>query len=651
MSEHSVPFKHPWEERPLQAVADVIVGGTPSTGVPSYWSGDVPWMSSGDVHLKHIEDVSGRISQKGLASSNAKMVAPRAVVIALAGQGKTRGTVATIEVPLCGNQSVAFLKPKPGELCTDYLFHNLEFRYWELRARSAGGGRAGLSKGILQRLPMPLPQPEEQCAIATILTTIDEAIARTQTLIAKHRRFRTGLMQDLLTKGIDAGGRVRSEETHEFKDSSLGRIPIEWHIQTVGDIAGYVGSGVTPRGGSSVYTYEGVVFLRSQNVYPSGLRLDDVAYIPDHINTRMARSEVHEDDVLLNITGASIGRCTYVPKGFPRANVNQHVCILRLSDGSAAKSLFVSCAINSHWGQKQIVQFNAGSNREGLNYQQVRNLTFAMPRDSEEFERIADSLLRFKAIISGLEQQLGKLRRVKAGLMQDLLTGSVSVPEAMVKELAGKAAMPALTKANAVDTSTAEVPTSGPAHNWEFGEAVLISVLTSEFGSEKYPLGRKRYTKMSYLFHRYHDAQVNGYLKKAAGPYNPATKYKGPEGIAQKNGYIRWHKSGKFAGFVAAGGIDQAREYFTKWHGEEAVTWLRQLKYTKNDVLELWATVDMAMAELAQRGDEVTVDSVRGVIENAEEWQAKLNRDIFSNENIAVAIEKCRELFGGPSDG
>ena len=245
-------------------------------------------------------------------------------------------------------------------------------------------------------------------------------------------------------------------------------------------------------------------------------------------------------------------------------------------------------------------------------------------------------------------RRLAKLRRLKSGLMQDLLTGAVPVPEAMVKEFAANT--PAFAASATVKQSKSSDTESRPGHNWEFGEAVLISVLVSEFGSQEYPLGRKRYTKISYLFHRYHDAQVDGYLKKAAGPYNPATKYKGPEAIAQRNGYIRRHKSGKYSGFIASDKIDQAKDYFIKWHGEDAIGWLQQFKRTRNNVLELWATVDMAVVELGQRGEEVTVAAVRGVIENAEEWKAKLNRDTFSDENIASAIEKSRDLFGGQCD-
>jgi type I restriction enzyme S subunit len=96
-----VPFTHPWPEMPLGDVATVVVGGTPSTDVPAYWGGDIPWMASGDVHQKRITDVEGRITSLGLRSSNATLVEPPSVAVALAGQGKTRGTAAKVLTRAC----------------------------------------------------------------------------------------------------------------------------------------------------------------------------------------------------------------------------------------------------------------------------------------------------------------------------------------------------------------------------------------------------------------------------------------------------------------------------------------------------------------------------------------------------------------------
>lgn len=157
-------------------------------------------------------------------------------------------------------------------------------------------------------------------------------------------------------------------------DSPLGRIPKEWECLSIKDIAERLRSGVTPKGGSDVYEKEGILLIRSQNVYSYGFKLDDVAHINEEINNRMLGSQLKEFDVLLNITGASIGRATYVPEGFPRANVNQHVCAIRLKKADLNNAIFLSSYLNSIYGQNQIYQNIAGSNREGINYTQIKEI-------------------------------------------------------------------------------------------------------------------------------------------------------------------------------------------------------------------------------------------------------------------------------------
>ena len=238
------------------------------------------------------------------------------------------------------------------------------------------------------------------------------------------------------------------------------------------------------------------------------------------------------------------------------------------------------------------------------------------------------------AEIVSLEQRLDKTRSIKQGMMQRLLTGRIRLmsPEASTGD-------------------SAKTRTSKKSHSPQFNEAVVISVLTKHFGSKKFPLGRIRYTKLSYLLHRCKDGQVEGYLKKAAGPYNPSTRYGGPEKIALKNDYIREHESGKYQGFIAGTNINAAERYFCEWYGSEALQWLENFRYKKNADLELLTTVDMATEGLYQAGKEVSVESVKESLRDHPEWKAKLYRPIFSDDNIAGAIKRCQNLFNPDYEG
>lgn len=145
----------------------------------------------------------------------------------------------------------------------------------------------------------------------------------------------------------------------------------------VKDFTKKVGSGVTPKGGAEVYQDHGVPLFRSQNVTNDGFLLDDIAYISEDIDESMSGTRVKPNDVLLNITGASIGRCYYTPNDFERGNVNQHVCIIRPTKKIIAPYLYYNFISDN--GQRQIDLTQTGSNREGLTKENICNFEFEVP--------------------------------------------------------------------------------------------------------------------------------------------------------------------------------------------------------------------------------------------------------------------------------
>lgn len=191
-----------WEIRRVGDFTDCTAGGTPSTQVSSYWGGEIPWMSSGELHLKQVYNVAGRITQKGLENSSTKFVPANSVLIGLAGQGKTRGTVAISKISLCTNQSIAAIFPT-DEFNSTFLFYNLENRYDELRALSTGdGGRGGLNLTIIRNVLVKFPSLPEQTAIAQLLSDMDAEIEALECRLKKTQSLKQGMMQALLTGKI-----------------------------------------------------------------------------------------------------------------------------------------------------------------------------------------------------------------------------------------------------------------------------------------------------------------------------------------------------------------------------------------------------------------------------------------------------------------
>src|SRR5271157_3054218 len=206
--------------------------------------------------------------------------------------------------------------------------------------------------------------------------------------------------------------------------TALGPIPEDWQEKTIGELAVHVGSGITPTGGSEVYTESGVMFIRSQNVTHYGLLLDDVAFVDQKTHDSMKASEVFPFDVLLNITGASIGRCCYLPPDLGPTNVNQHVCAIRLPRPTHADAKYLSSVLASPIGQNQIFRLNAGGNREGLNFQQLR--TFRVPWPSRESRAgIAQVLTTLDNLIEKTEALIAKCQAMKQGMMHDLFTRGI----------------------------------------------------------------------------------------------------------------------------------------------------------------------------------------------------------------------------------
>jgi len=202
-------FEGEWDEIRIGNAASLMVGGTPSTHRPEFWGGDIRWMNSGDIHQKRIYEVDGRITTQGLANSSAKMLPINSVLVALAGQGKTRGTVAINKVELSTNQSIAAIFPNSDFLDYEYLFYVLDARYEELRRLSTGdGGRGGLNLQILKEIWLSKPTVKEQTQIAEVLRVCDASIACCSQYIRELHSEKRGLMQQLLTGAI----RVQVEE-------------------------------------------------------------------------------------------------------------------------------------------------------------------------------------------------------------------------------------------------------------------------------------------------------------------------------------------------------------------------------------------------------------------------------------------------------
>jgi type I restriction enzyme S subunit len=206
--------------------------------------------------------------------------------------------------------------------------------------------------------------------------------------------------------------------------------------ERVKDVAAKITSGVTPDGGSAGYLDSGIPLLRSQNVHFDGLRLDDVAYISADTHAAMSGSQVKPRDVLLNITGASIGRCTFVPDGFGEGNVNQHVCVIR--PGPRVDHRFLAAFLSSPVGQGQILSTFTGASRQGLSHSDLGLIRIPFPTISVQREivgKIESHDLIQRRLCGCIETQVATLSAYRKSLIHECVIGQRRITEADINRV------------------------------------------------------------------------------------------------------------------------------------------------------------------------------------------------------------------------
>lgn len=303
-------------------------------------------------------------------------------------------------------------------MCTGFQNENA------LIARGATMQR--MSRGQLVRVFVPIPDTNTQQRIAEFLdkkcSEIDSLIELQEQMIEELKAYKQSVITEAVTKGI------RNEElgVRNYKDSGIewiGDVPEEWEVCKLKYFTLKIGSGSTPTGGSEVYVNDGVKFLRSQNVYFEGLLLDDVVYISDEIDENMKGTRVLEGDVLLNITGGSIGRCFYVDSTLGRANVNQHVSIIRPYNSNTK---YIKYYLQSYLGQYQVKQLQTGGNREGLSAAAIKDFRFINCPLAEQ-QAIADYLDKkcgeIDELITIKQQKIEGLKEYKKSVIYEYVTG------------------------------------------------------------------------------------------------------------------------------------------------------------------------------------------------------------------------------------
>lgn len=326
--------------------------------------------------------------------------------------------VEEIDALVCGYH-LALIRPKVGALHPIYLAKHLASSpaVRHFAANATGSTRYGLAIGAIERIDIPVPPQAEQAKIADVLSTADRAIEKTEALIAKQQRIKTGLMQDLLTRGIDEHGNLRSEETHKFKDSPLGRISVEWDAIPFGSCGQWF-SGGTPSKAIRRFWGGGVPWLCPKDMKQFELHESIDTITPEAVSggARLMPSGT----VFIVIRGMILAHT--FPVGICTTDVafNQDVKAILPKKGLEGRYLAYWLSYRSYEFLKLATSATHGTKRFDMDELQGVSIGVPLPEEQAKIVAIFD---KQQEAIDQLKDLSGKLQSEKRGLMQDLLSG------------------------------------------------------------------------------------------------------------------------------------------------------------------------------------------------------------------------------------
>lgn len=398
-----------WKLSTIEEIAKVSSGGTPSRKNDAYWNGNIPWVTTAEVQFKVIKDTSEKITEEGLANSSAKLFPVNTILMAMYGQGKTRGQVAKLGIEASTNQACAAIVLYP-DYEVDYYYQFLVSQYENIREMANSGGQENLSGGIVKSIQVPVPPFPEQKKIAQILSTWDKAITTTEQLLANSQQQKKALMQQLLT-GKKRLGMPASD--YEFKKTRYGAIPKDWEYPAIKDVCTQVSEKNTDSIDYPVLScskYDG--FVDSLKYFKKKVYSDDTSgYRLIHRGCfGFPSNHVEEGSIgLQNLYDTGIVSPIYV--------------VFRANPKKVDNTYLYAVLKTDHYRQIFSAATNASVDRRGsLRWKEFGLIHVPLP-PLEEQQKIATVLSTADQEISALQQKLDALKLEKKALMQQLLTG------------------------------------------------------------------------------------------------------------------------------------------------------------------------------------------------------------------------------------
>lgn len=330
----------------------------------------------------------------------------------------------------------AFKPKEDSKIIPEYFFRWLSSHKVQERITSVSEGTTGLGNLDIRYLRnMDIDYPEdiaEQTAIATILSNVDEAIEATQNSIKAAEKLKKSLMQNLLSGKLKPDGTWRTEDEF-YVDEKFGKVPNGWIIKKGNKLTDKITKGQSPKWQGFEYQDSGVLFVTSENVLDGYIDVSTPKYLPIEFNDKIKNSQLFKGDILINIVGASIGRCAVYNIDVKFANTNQAVCVFRPDENN--DSCFLAYYIQLDHTQRRLLGSQVETARANLSLGDFRKFKFVIPDSKDEQILISNKILEVDDLCLSRLQKIKTLQRLKKSLMQNLLTGKVRVDVEKILEL------------------------------------------------------------------------------------------------------------------------------------------------------------------------------------------------------------------------
>jgi len=393
-------FKSEWERKRLGEIAQITSGGTPNRSNPLFWNGKIPWVSTTLINFNTILETEEFITDEGLANSSAKIFPIGTILIALYGQGKTRGKVALLGINASTNQACAAIIPKLKEIYPLFLFYNLEDRYKKIRILSNLGGQENLSGDIIKSLPIVYPHLPEQKRIASFFTVLDKKIAELKQKKNLLEQYKKGVMQKLFSQEL------------RFKDEKGKDFPM-WEKKKLGEVTN-IKSGLSK---DQNITNTGYRVTRIETISDGKINLEKVGYIDESEN--IADYKIKKGDILFsNINSvAHIGKTAIAKSDIDLYHGMNLLCLRSIA---LINPLFLYYLLNTNKLRNYFKSIcNQAVSQASINQSALAKTIIEIPCYPEQ-TKIANFLSAVDEKINHTQTQIEKTELYKKGLLQKM---------------------------------------------------------------------------------------------------------------------------------------------------------------------------------------------------------------------------------------